>query len=105
MVDNALSDPLRCVVRQAALAAQVKLRPLKSPRLISARWRALVSQLAWSPDGNELYLQTLTEDKKALPKDIYHYVMPLRAARSKKWRAAGLGRWVLDVEVGTNGAG
>lgn len=63
---------------QAAVAAQVKLSPPVEVAQIDLGklGGTLISQLAWSPEGNELYLQTQTEDKKGLPKDTYHYVIP-----------------------------
>jgi hypothetical protein len=63
---------------QAALAAQLKLGPKVEVAQIDLGklGGTLVSQLAWSPDGNALYLQTQTEDKRGLPKDTFHFVMP-----------------------------
>ncbi|HKV98750.1 MAG TPA: hypothetical protein VJN96_02940 [Vicinamibacterales bacterium] len=63
---------------QAALATQVKLGPKVEVAQIDLGklGGTLVSQLAWSPDGNGLYLQTQTEDKRGLPKDTFHFVMP-----------------------------
>ena len=89
------------------MAAQVKLSPPVEVAQIDLGklGGTLVSQLAWSPDGNELYLQTQTEDKKGLPKDTYHYVMSGRGRLvQESRRAARLGGRVLDVEVGTDGA-
>lgn len=62
---------------QAALASQVKITPVEIAQFDLGKMQgAFVNQLAWSPDGQEIYLQTITEDRKALPKDVYHYVMP-----------------------------
>ena len=70
---------------QAALAAQVKVLPAEIAQIDLGKMQgAMVNQLAWSPDGKELYLQTLTEDRKALPKDVYHYVMPAEGGTFKK---------------------
>ncbi len=61
---------------QVALASQVKITPVEITQFDLGKMQgALVNQLAWSPDGQQIYLQTITEDRKALPKDIYHYVM------------------------------
>lgn len=56
-----------------AVVARVDLGKLKGK---------LVRQLAWSPDGKQLYLRTFTEDRNALPKDVYHYVLDLGTAGS-----------------------
>lgn len=70
---------------QAALAAQVKVLPAEVAQIDLGKMQgALLNQLAWSPDGKELYLQTLTEDRKALPKDVYHYVMEAEGGSFKK---------------------
>ena len=71
---------------QAAVAAHVKLSPPVEVAQIDLGklGGTLVSQLAWSPDGNELYLQTQTEDKQGLPKDTYHHVMPAEGGSLKK---------------------
>jgi hypothetical protein len=37
----------------------------------------LVRQLAWSPDGAELYLMTYDPDKNASVKKAYHFVIPV----------------------------
>src|SRR5215472_18024421 len=74
---------------QAALAAQVKVTPAEIAQIDLGKLQgAMVNQLAWSPDGNELYLQTLTEDRKALPKDLYHYVITVDGGAIKKVGAA-----------------
>lgn len=73
-------------VSQAALAAQVKLDPKAEIAQIDLGklGGTLVSELAWSPDGNELYLQTQTEDKRALPKDTFHFVVPAEGGSFSK---------------------
>ena len=71
---------------QAAMAAQVKLSlPVEVAQIdLGKMGGTLVSQLAWSPDGNELYLQTQTEDKRALPKDTLHFVIPAEGGSFRK---------------------
>jgi hypothetical protein len=71
---------------QAAMAAQVKLSPPVEVAQIDLGklGGTLVSELAWSPDGNELYLQTQTEDKRALPKDTFHFVIPAEGGSFSK---------------------
>ena len=71
---------------QAAVAAQVKLSPPVEIAQVDLgkTGGTLVSELAWSADGNQLYLQTMTEDKKALPKDIYHFVIPAEGGALQK---------------------
>jgi hypothetical protein len=70
---------------QAALAAQVKVLPAEIAQIDLGKMQgAMVNQLAWSPDGKVIYLQTLTEDQKALPKDVYHYVIPAEGGTFKK---------------------
>ncbi|HUL71499.1 MAG TPA: hypothetical protein VLT86_00245 [Vicinamibacterales bacterium] len=81
---------------QAALSAQVKLgAPAEVAQVdLGKMGGTFVSQLAWSPDGNQLYLQTMSEDKKALPKDTYHWVIPAEGGAFNKvgappeWAAA-----------------
>jgi hypothetical protein len=70
---------------QAALASQVKVTPTEVAQIDLGKMQGtLLNQLAWSPDGQEIYLQTITEDRKALPKDVYHYVMPADGGTFKK---------------------
>lgn len=73
------------LVGQAA-AAQIKLDPKIEVAQIDLGklGGTLVSQLAWSPDGNELYLQTQTEDKRGLPKDSFHFVTPAEGGSLSK---------------------
>jgi len=74
---------------QAALATQVKVTPAEVAQIdLGKLGGTLVSELAWSPDGKQLYLQTMTEDRKALPKDIYHFVIPAAGGDVKKVGAA-----------------
>jgi len=71
---------------QAAMAAHVKLSPPVEVAQIDLGklGGTLVSQLAWSPDGNELYLQTQAEDKQGLPKDTFHHVIPAEGGSFRK---------------------
>ena len=71
---------------QAMLAAQVKVGPKVEVAQVDLGQLGgtLVSQLAWSPDGNELYLQTQTEDRRALPKDTFHFVVPAEGGSVSK---------------------
>src|SRR5262249_6759699 len=70
---------------QAALASQVKITPVEVAQIDLGKMQgALVNQLAWSPNAEQIYLQTLTEDRKALPKDVYHYVIAAEGGAFKK---------------------
>jgi hypothetical protein len=70
---------------QAAPATEVKLVPAEVAQIDLSKMNGkLVRQLAWSTDNTELYLQTFTEDQHALPKDVYHYVVPASGGEFKK---------------------
>jgi hypothetical protein len=56
----------------------------------------LVRQLAWSPDDKELYLQTYTEDRNALPKDLYHYVLELGKAGGSFTQVTAPPEWAVS---------
>jgi hypothetical protein len=76
------------VAAQSALATQVKIVPAEVAKVDLGKLKGgMASQLAWSPDGKQLYLQTLTEDKQALPKDYYHYVIPAEGGTFEKVEA------------------
>lgn len=75
-----------------------------------------LEQLAWSADGNELYLQTYTPDRQALAAQIFHYVLsvsdltprevpgrPEWAATYWAWKAgrSAPGNAALAIEVET----
>ena len=55
---------------------------------------SLLCELAWSPDNTELYLQTCDEDKNALLKESFHYILPVATGVPKRvdarpdWAAA-----------------
>ena len=55
------------VVTPTAPVVDIDLRTLKGP---------LVRQLAWSPDGTELYLQTYEANRDASVKTAYHHLIP-----------------------------
>jgi hypothetical protein len=84
--------PLFFVLASAVLAAQgatpasqVKLAPTEVAQLDLGKMDGkLVRQLAWSDDQTQIYLQTFNEDKRALPKDVYHYVVPATGGEFKK---------------------
>jgi hypothetical protein len=77
------------VAAQAALATAIKLTPAEVAKVDLGKLKGnMVSQLSWSPDGKQLYLQTLTEDKQALPKDYFHYVIPAAGGTFEKVGAA-----------------
>ena len=70
---------------QAAPATQLKIVPAEVAKVDLGKLKgAMASQLAWSPDAKQLYLQTLTEDKQALPKDYYHYVISAEGGAFEK---------------------
>jgi hypothetical protein len=71
---------------QAALATQAKVgTPIERAQIdLQKMGGAIVNQLSWSPDGNELYLQTMTEDKKGLPKDLFHFLIAAEGGAFKK---------------------
>jgi len=70
---------------QAAPATQIKIAPSEVAQFDLGKMDGkLVRQLAWSDDLSQLYLQTFTEDKRALPKDVYHYVIPASGGQFKK---------------------
>lgn len=69
----------------AAPATQVKLVPKEVTQIDLGKMDGkLVRQLSWSDDQSQIYLQTFTEDKHALPKDVYHYVAPATGGEFKK---------------------
>jgi len=73
------------IAAQATPATQVKVVPAEVAKVDLGKLKGqMASQLAWSPDGKQLYLQTLTEDKQALPKDYYHYVIPSEGGTFEK---------------------
>ena len=58
-------------------AAEVQLAPRVVAEIDLGKMKgALVRQLAWSADGTQLYLQTYDPDRTALPREIFHYVIP-----------------------------
>lgn len=75
---------------QAALAAQVKVgTPVELAQIdLGKMGGTLVNQLAWSPEGKELYLQTMTEDKKGQPKDRFHFVISAEGGSFKNVAAS-----------------
>ncbi len=96
--------PLLFVLASAVLAAQaatpasqVKLVPTEVAQVDLGKMDGkLVRQLAWSDDLSQIYLQTFTEDKRALPKDVYHYVVPAAGGEFKKVSAEpdwAIGYW------------
>jgi WD40-like Beta Propeller Repeat len=64
----AQTPDVKAITLTPTVVAEIDLSKLKGK---------LVRELAWSPDGKQLYLQTFTEDRNALPKDLYHYVLDL----------------------------
>jgi len=43
-----------------------------------------VYKLSWSPDGQQLYLQTVERDKEGRVKSMHHYLLPLTAKAPNK---------------------
>jgi len=43
-----------------------------------------VYKLSWSPDGQQLYLQTVEKDKNGRVKSMHHYLLPLTAKAPNK---------------------
>jgi WD40-like Beta Propeller Repeat len=43
-----------------------------------------VYKLSWSPDGQQLYLQTVEKDKNGRVKTMHHYLLPLSAKAANK---------------------
>ena len=59
-------------------AASIKVEPSRTIDLDLTKLKGkLVRQLAWSPDGVELYLMTYDQNKDASIKKAYHFVIPL----------------------------
>ena len=85
------------VAQQSNPATQVKLTPSEIAQVDLGKMKgSQVRQLAWSPDSTQLYLQTVTEDQRALPKDTYHYVMPAAGGTFEKVNAEpdwAIGYW------------
>jgi hypothetical protein len=45
---------------------------------------ARLRQMAWSPDGTQLYLQTYDANKDATVKELFHYVLPVAGGAPKR---------------------
>ena len=73
-------------------ATEVQLAPAVVAEIDLGKMKgALVRQLAWSPDGSQIYLQTYDPDRTALPKEIFHYV--IAAAGGTPQRVAAIPEW------------
>jgi hypothetical protein len=85
----------------ARTAQGVKVAKTEAAQIDLATLQGKVRQLAWSPEGNELYLQTFDTNPDQTPKSYFHYrltlpdgvVTPLTAAPA--WAAAYL-TWKSD---------
>jgi hypothetical protein len=78
-------------------ATEIQLAPKVVAEIDLGKMKgALIRQLAWSADGTQLYLQTYDPDRTALPKEIFHYVIPAdggtpqRVAAVPEWAATYL---------------
>jgi hypothetical protein len=76
---------ISAVTLTPSVTGEIDLGRLKGTRL---------AQLAWSPDATELYLQTYTPDRQALPAETFHYVLsasdllPKQVAAPPDWAAS-----------------
>ena len=85
----------------ARTAPGVKVAKTEAAQLDLAALQGRIRQLAWSPEGNELYLQTFDTNPDQTPKSYFHYtialpgggVTPLTAAPA--WATAYL-TWKSD---------
>lgn len=62
-------------VTPGAAVLEFDLASLKGTRL---------RQMAWSPDGTQLYLQTYDANKDATVKELFHYVLPVAGGAPKR---------------------
>lgn len=108
---------LTLVTQSAWSAERVKLAPALATEFDLGTLKGkLVRELAWSPDGAELYLMTYDPTKDALVKEAFHYLMPSRGGAPKRvdvkpewaqayfdWKAAQAapGDASLKIEVAT----
>ena len=73
------------IAAQTAAVAQVKLTPAEVAQFdLGKLGGTFVRQLAWAPDNSELFLESITEDKQALPKDFFYFVIPAAGGEFKK---------------------
>jgi hypothetical protein len=76
---------LLAAVVLAQSAPTLKVAPAQVATIDLSKMKgSLLCQLAWSPDGTELYLQTCDEDKAALLKDSFHYTLPVAGGAPKQ---------------------
>jgi hypothetical protein len=73
------------LTQPAVQAPNVTVTPIEITRIDIGKLKgSLVRELAWSPDGKQLYLQTYDVDKQALPKALYHYLIETSGSGSPK---------------------
>src|SRR5580765_8390031 len=76
-------------------ALSLKLEPAQIATIDLGKIKgSLICQLAWSPDGTQLYLQTCDEDRAALLKDSFHYLLTMPGDAPKKIDARP--NWAAD---------
>jgi hypothetical protein len=80
----------------ALQAPNVTLTPTEVTQIDLGKLKgSQIRELAWSPDGKQLYLQTCDLDKQALPKALYHYLIETSGSRAPK-RVDGQPAWAND---------
>ena len=68
---------LTLVAQTPASAAAVKVSPAVVAEFsLGAMKGKLIRQLAWSPDGTQLYLMTYDPNKDASVKEMFHFLIP-----------------------------
>lgn len=75
-------------------ATALKVTPAVIAQIDLGKLQGQVRQLAWSPDGNTLYLQTYDMNKDGSLKAKYHYTMPVATGVPAK--AEDTPAWAAD---------
>lgn len=78
----------------APSAPSLKLTPHIVAEIDLGQIKGKIRQLAWSPDGAELYLQTYQPKDDLTPKELYHYVIPSAGGRLRQVDAQP--EWAAD---------
>jgi hypothetical protein len=80
---------LSLLAQSATPASSVKLTPAVVGEINLASLKGkLLRQLAWSPDGSELYLQTYNANPDASIKEVFHYSIAAATGQPKSLQAA-----------------
>ena len=79
------SDPVQAIRLTPTVVAEIDINKLKG---------RLVRQLAWSPDGSQIYLMTYEPNRDASIKEAFHFLIPSSGGTPKRvdvqpdWAAA-----------------